>query len=93
MYPSKFYSFKDGFKISNNTINEWLEEIREDLIESNVGESFFISSGNSFVAAYHHVDEYHFVVCNSDGFSELVIDKEEQSLEELSFVDKDYFVH
>lgn len=61
---AKFYSFKNGVKIDDHTINEWLDDCRKAIMS---GEKFWnICSGDTKVIAFAYDSSWTFYVCNSD---------------------------
>lgn len=85
MYPDKFYSFKNGVKLTNKEINEWLEGFRIQLLSSEVGFNTFRSSGDTMVTCHNFEDEYYFTVASSDGYSDFSVFKGEEDLSAMSF--------
>lgn len=87
MYPDNFYNFKDGSEIDNQTINRWLERVRKELIVAGDGEYNFVSAGDTFVLGLKNPDEYWFIVFNRHGRSEFVVDRHEQNIHEINFLE------
>lgn len=65
-----FYHFKDGKKIDDQEINQWVREVFEKL---NTDESwYYIHSGDTMVSGAKHEDGSIFIsVSNSSGLSTL----------------------
>jgi hypothetical protein len=76
-YPDKFYDFSKSVKISDNNIKEWLEEVKNDLVnnEREWGVYSYTESGNIFILGVKYEDEYVFRVFKN--YKEISIDKED----------------
>lgn len=83
-YPSKFYDFRNGVKVKDYEIKQWLEEIKNDLIEADIGNHSFRASGNTFVIGFKYEDEYSFIVC--DSYKELSLYTSETDINRFKFV-------
>lgn len=70
-YDTKvFHHFKDGYQISNEQINCWLGEVRDEILIDK--EYLSISSGDTSVMGFKWQTCIEFVVSNSSGRSKIV---------------------
>jgi hypothetical protein len=71
-FPDDFYSFHDGVDVSDEEINEWIQEGIK-FLEINGGNDYTISSGNTTVAIHKYYyddysDEYYYDIRVSKGY-------------------------
>lgn len=63
-YPKGFHDFSKGKDVDEDTIKEWLEQVRKSIVLQD--ESFhFVGSGNTLVIGFQCGDEYFFVVAKN----------------------------
>lgn len=70
-YPNNFYDFSNGVDVSNDTINEWIDELLNKIDNEEVGDFLSIGSGNTEV--YVHKMEDGVRVNVTKGYAEYMI--------------------
>lgn len=74
-YPEEFYSFINGAKISNETINEWIQVGIKSLEKNPDRDYYCCSSGDTEVYISKYIDEYYISV--SKNHSTTRVDRED----------------
>ncbi|GEM_PF-4694102 len=82
IYPGKFYDYSEGMLFSEWQIKRWLEEIRVELMDANVGEFKCASAGSNLVIGLREPDGCKFIVV--DGYKSFDIATEE--LHKINFI-------
>lgn len=81
---AEFYSFANGVKIDNSTINEWLYKIRDSFIKGEKTHSN-IASGDSSVSGHIFDTCVIFIVATSNGFYDFSCQLEDLKTLEFDF--------
>lgn len=86
-----FFSFKDGVKVSDGEINQWLKDSLAAVMKDPDNTASDISSGDTHVSAWKYpssVDgefNYSLIVATSDGYASLHVWNEEADTVEFEF--------
>ena len=82
IYPKQFHDCSKGMLFSEWQIKKWLEEIRVELMDANVGEFKYVSAGSNLVIGLREPDGYKLIVV--DGYKSFDIAAEE--LHKINFI-------
>lgn len=69
-YPSDFYSFSNGSKVTEEETNNWIQECLDEIDLDKDYDSYILASGDTKVQVIKNLDNIEITVANSDGYSE-----------------------
>ena len=76
IYPDDFFCFKDGVKISEEEINEWIKEGLHEVIDNRKG-SWSIASGDTEVTVEEHDEGEMITISVTNERSEFTFEKKD----------------